>query len=302
MQTPSALDNEVNMLDIEVFRNRNKGRSMGIGISSRLRVGVWLDDIGLGLHEGLKHAEGWGIDEAGIDAFGPEVDPRVLSETGRRNLAHLIRSTGLTLATLRADVGGRRLADASALDVNLSRLESAFQLGRGVGAQRIVMCLGFIPPRDDEDEQKARRTLAEALQALMGLATRHGVRPLMLAGGEPPGDLAAFLDEHDPSGLCAVDLHPGGYVSRGTDPLNALSSLSTRIAQASADDFYRGGGEAPFGRGDVSWGEVIVGLSAIPGTEPICIPVTTARECNRVEALGAAVRRLKTLRTNPLAQ
>ena len=60
-------------------------------------------------------------------------------------------------------------------------------------------------------------------------------------------------------------------------------------------DHYRGGGEAAFGKGDVPWGEVLVGLSTLPHSGPLAVLAGCASECDRAAALHAAVDRLKRL-------
>jgi len=267
---------------------------------SAFRIGLWLDDLHLGIRAGLKAAAPLGLDELGLDALGSEVSPRALSQTGRRDLAHHIRHAGLAAAALKADIGGRRLADATALDTNLTRLRDAFELAKALNARRVVVPLGFVPPDAQGANAKPRATLSEAVKALVALSTATGIRPAVLAGGEPPEVLAAFLDEHDSSGLLDVDLNPGGFVSRGVEPLAALNALSRRVALASAADYFRGGGEAPFGQGDVPWGELIVGLATLPSREPLSILAACSRAGDRREALVETVTKLKRLRTHPL--
>lgn len=268
--------------------------------SQRLLIGAWLDDLQRSVRDALQWAAAGGLEAAGLDALAPDVNPRTLSRTGRRELAHRSQASGLVWAALRADVGGRRLADAGTLDGHLARLRDACELARDLRAPRVVIPLGFIPPAGEASAESVRRTLAEAVQALVALGGTLGVRPAVLAGGEPARDLADFLKAHDASGLIEVDLHPGGFVSRGQDPLAAMSALAPRVGLATAADYYRGGGETSFGRGDVPWGQVLVGLSTLPGQGPIPLLAACTREGDRPKALGAAVERLKQLRANPL--
>lgn len=266
----------------------------------RLRIGLWLDDLGLTLREGLKEASGWRLEAAGLDAFGSEVSSRVLSVSGRKDLAHRIRSAGLVLHALRADSGGRRLADTNTLDANLARIRAAFELARDLGVRQLVLPLGHIPPTTAQTGLGARTALREAVQALASFGSTLGVRPLAQAGNEPATELAAFLQEHDPGGLFGVDLNPGRLVSRGEEALAALPVLSERIALASIADYYLGGGEAPFGEGDVPFGGLLVVLSALSGAAPLALLAACSRECDRVLALRQSVERLKKLRLRPL--
>jgi hypothetical protein len=161
--------------------------------------------------------------------------------------------------------------------------------------------LGFIPPAGEASAAEARTTLAEAVRALCDLSSGLGVRPAAVAGGEPAGELAGFLRAHDASGLLEVDFNPGLFVSRGHDPREALAALSERVGLCTAADHFRGGGEAPFGKSDVPWGELIIAWSGMKAAQPLAVLAACARECDRKAALGAAVERLRTLRANPLA-
>jgi sugar phosphate isomerase/epimerase len=294
-----------------------------------MRLGFWLDDLGRELRPALAAARTWGAEAAGLDAFGAEVNPRVLTGTARRDLARRFRGSGVALAALRADVGARRLNDPARLDVNLTRLKEAFELAAQVGAPLLVVPLGLIPKSGegseeaeraasssvetgreraviesgrtrDEGTRKHDATLVEALGALARFASGSGVRLAVPAGQESAGELSAFLDAHSPGGLVQVDLNPGRFVSRGADPLKALNRFSARVGLATAADHYRGGGEAPFGKGDAPWGELLAALSILPEAAQLPILAECTRECDRVQALRDAVLRLRKLREKPM--
>ena len=264
-------------------------------------IGLWLDDLQRGLKEGLRLAAAWHAEAIGLDAFNPELDPRTLSASGRRELARLIRNAGALPAAVRADVGGRRLADPATLDVALGRVRQAFDLAREVGAVRVVLPFGFVPPADDAGHARTRDVLREALDNVMSFGNSTGVRPAALAGHEPAADLRAFLDASDSSGLVEVDLNPGALLARGEDPLTGLNALSRRAAQATSMDHFRGGSEAAFGQGDVRWPELLVALSALPRPGPVPVLAGCTREGDRILALQTALARLGQLRSNPFA-
>jgi sugar phosphate isomerase/epimerase len=269
------------------------------GFSINVRIGLWLDDLRLGIKQGLKTIAPLKAEAVGLDAFGAEVAPRVLSQTGRRDLAQYIRARGLALSALRADVGGRRLADRRTLDPNLTRLREALQLAADLGAPYLVVPAGYIPGAEKEDAV-ARDALVEAAKVLSALASSTGVRVCWLGGGEAPETLKLFLDQWDSAGVIAVDLNPGACVMRGIDPLKALNALSWRVSLVSAADHYRGGAEAPFGQGDVRWGELLIALSALPAKAPVDLLAACTLDGDRVQALSVAVRRLQALRRNPV--
>ena len=268
-----------------------------LSAATNIRLGLWLDDLRLGVKAGLKAIAPLGVEAIGLEAFGAELSPRNLSQTGRRDLARLVRSKGAALAALLADVGGRRLADAATLDANLQRLREAAQLAADVGAEFLVVPAGYVPPAESRDEAPVRATLTEAARAVCEMASSSRVRVCWQAGSEAPETLAEFLGSVDSGGLLHVDLNPGAHIMRGFDPLKALSTLCARVAVARATDSYRGGGEAPFGQGDVRWGEVLIGLSALP--RPVYVLAGCGLDCDRTAALTGAYQRLSALRVNP---
>ena len=271
---------------------------MGMGFSVNVRIGAWANDLRLGLKDALKTLGTLHAESVGLDAFAPEVSPRALGLSGRRDLAHFIRARGLAGAALLADVGGRRLADAQALDVNLSRIREALQLAGDLGMPYLVVPAGFIPP-EEEKQSGASTALREAARTLAAWAAQSKVRVCWQAGLEPPEALKQFLAENDSSGVLAIDLNPGGFLARGCDPLKALSLLSERVALVRAVDHFSGGGEAPFGKGDVRWGELLIALSGLPRTAPVDLLTGCTLEGERVPAIGSAIQRLAALRNNP---
>lgn len=271
-----------------------------LGSSINIRLGIWLDDLRLGLKDALKSAGALHPEIIGIDAFSAELSPRSLSGTGRRDLAQNIRGKGMTLAVMRADLGGRRLTDSKLLDANLTRIREAVQLCADTGARNLVVPAGYVPPKNDKDGATARSTLAEAARVLAGLASTGGVRICWTSGSEAPEVLAEFLNEADSSGLLEAEFHPGAFVMRGVDPLKALNALAARVSMARAVDHYQGGAEAPFGKGDVRWGEVLVGLSTLRRSAPIEMLTGCTLEGDRLLAAATAYKRLVALRKNPM--
>ncbi len=268
------------------------------GFSINVRIGLWIDGLKLGVKAGLKQAAAMQPEALGLDAFDADISPRSLSLSGRRDLARHARGVA-PISALKADVGGRRLADARNLDTNLERLRDVMQMAADLGAPRVLVAGGFVP-EDTKENATERGALSEAAHALNAMASNSGVSVCWLAGSEAPERLAAFLNAADSGGMIEADLNPGGCVMRGVDPLKALNALSARVSMAVASDHYRGGAEAPFGRGDVRWGEVLVGLSALRRNLPVDLLAACGLDGDRTAALSNAVKRLKELRANPV--
>jgi len=274
------------------------------GTTSSICLGIWLDDLRLGIKPGLRAIEPLRVEAVGLDAFSTELAPRNLSQTGRRDLARAVRSKGAVLAAMKADVGGRRLADARALDANLLKLREAAQLASDVGAKHLVVAAGFLPPlalgdTGGKEDAAARATLSEAAHALCEIASSSRARVCWSGGNEAPEVLAEFLNSVDSGGILQLDLNPGAYILRGFDPLKGLQALSPRVTVVTAADYYRGGGEAPFGQGEVRWPELFIALSVL--SQGVHILAACGLEGDRVAMLAASYSRLKGLRQNPIA-
>src|SRR5690242_13308295 len=115
------------------------------GSPINIRLGIWLDDLRLGIKAALKTIAPLHPEAIGIDAFSAELSPRTLSQTGRRDLSQSIRAKGMALSAMRADLGGRRLADSKLLDANLTRIREAVQLCADAGAKNLVVPAGYVP-------------------------------------------------------------------------------------------------------------------------------------------------------------
>ena len=291
--------------------------------SSAVKLGCWVDDLKLGLREGLKLTAKWQCDAVGVDIFSTEVSPRGLSTSGRKELARLIQNSNGKLAAVKADVGGRRLSDPKTVDVTLAKIREACELARDLGASRILVPLGFIPeetgaekPRietgnsifampltvkkSDEPPPSSLAALHEAARAIAGFGNTLGVRPCISSSSEPVERLEKFLQSVDPGNLIEIDLNPGAWTAKGEDATKVLFALNSRIGLATAIDHYKGGAEALLGTGDVPWPELIIGLSSLSRSEPLTMLAGCQKDGDRVKALQTALEKLNKLRLNPL--
>src|SRR3954447_12208217 len=87
-----------------------------------------------------------------IDAIG-EVSPDRLSETGRREIRHLLRSVELSLIAL--GLPTRRPFDTlDQLDDRLRRAERAFELAYELGTTIVLTRVGAVPPESEADRRE----------------------------------------------------------------------------------------------------------------------------------------------------
>lgn len=180
--------------------------------------------------EQLREAAALGARGVVIDATG-EFSPDRLSETGRREVRHALRSAEIGLIALALPT--RRPFDTiDQLEDRLARADRAFALAYELGT-RIVTCrVGSVPP---ESESGRRETFRHALAELARRADHRGVRFAVETGGESGADLRAFLDALAAPSL-AASVDPAAALSQGFDPVEQITSLAEHVVHAYAAD------------------------------------------------------------------
>src|SRR3954447_23919556 len=106
-----------------------------------------------------------------LDAIG-DLAPQRLSETGRRELRHLLRTVELSLVAL--SLPTRRPFDTTdQLDERIRRADGAFALAYDLGTTVVLARVGAIPPQDDAAR---REVFTNAVRELGQRAEHRGVR------------------------------------------------------------------------------------------------------------------------------
>jgi sugar phosphate isomerase/epimerase len=218
----------------------------------RMQIGVVLESLGRPLREGLRLASALGVAGVQIDAAGP-LAPEQLSQTGRKEFRHLLRSLNLELTALGCPL--RHGFDVEAgLDRRIAYVQSALTLAYDLGPRVVIACAGLIP---EDEQQPARQFLQHGLTAVGRHGERVGATLALEAGLEAPGVLKALLGRITPGGL-AVHVDPATLLGRGHDPAAAVREFATLVVHAQARDTRphrpdRDAQEVPLGGGDVDW-------------------------------------------------
>ncbi len=112
------------------------------------------------IREQIREAARLGARGVVIDAIG-DLAPDRLTETGRREMRHLLRSVELGLVAI--NLPTRRPFDTvDQLDERLRRAEAAFTMGYELSTNLVLARVGKIPP---ESSPSARETFVGALFA-----------------------------------------------------------------------------------------------------------------------------------------
>jgi sugar phosphate isomerase/epimerase len=230
---------------------------------SRLKIGVRLESLGLPLRRALVEVGRLGVAGVQLDAVG-DLSPNNLSQSGRRELRHLLRSHNLELAALGCPLR-RGLDVAEDQQPRLEHVRRVMSLAFDLGARVAIVQAGQVP--DEEKERERFERMTESLRVLGAHGDRVGVVLALETGLESGEVLAAFLSRFDTGGLGA-NLDPGNLLTHGFDPLAAARALNRRIAHVHAKDARlasasRAAQEVPLGHGDVDWMEFVAVLEEV---------------------------------------
>src|SRR5262249_53180532 len=229
---------------------------------SPMKLGINLAPLGLPVRRGLAEASKAGAAGVQLDATG-DLAPDRLSDTGRRELLHLLRSYNLELTALGAPL--RHALDvAHNQEARIDYLGKVMTLSFDLGPRVVVVQAGRVPDKPD-DPRAARMT--EALLALGHHGDRTGTTLALETGLEAGEALRDFLARLDTGGL-GVNYDPANLLLNGFDPIANLTPLRHLLKHVHAHDARlaaanRVASEVPLGAGDIDWMQFLATLSAL---------------------------------------
>jgi len=219
---------------------------------NRLKIGVRLEALGLPLRPALAEANRLGIPGVRVDAAG-DLSPNRLSETGRREFSHLLRSYKLELIALGCPLR-RGLDAAEDQQPRIEHVRKVMTLSFDLGPRVVIVEAGRVP---GEGEDERGRLLTESLTALAAHGDRVGATLALETGLESGEALNAYLSRFD-SGALAANLDPANLLMHGFDPYASARALNRRVVRVDAKDARvvgasRTAQEVPLGHGDIDW-------------------------------------------------
>jgi L-ribulose-5-phosphate 3-epimerase len=223
---------------------------------SRLKIGICLESLGMPLRQALAAAVRTGVTGVQIDAAG-DLSPNKLSQTGRRELRHLLGSHDLEVTAVNCPLR-RGLDAAEDQQPRIEHVKKVMSLAFELGPRIVVIQAGRVPSEDEEKNLTARsRLLAEALQALGPYGDRIGVALALETGLESGAQLRDYLKRFD-AGSIGVNYDPANLLMNGFDPIESMRDLKTLVRHAHAKDARlvgasRSAREVPLGHGDIDW-------------------------------------------------
>jgi sugar phosphate isomerase/epimerase len=227
---------------------------------SRLKTGICLESLGLPLRRALAEAARMGAMGVQLEAAG-DLSPDKLSQTGRRELRHLLSTHALELSAVSCPL--RRGLDAAQDQLpRIERVKKVMSLAFDLGPRLVVIQAGRVPSEDEEKAGAPRpRLLAESLQALGPHGDRIGVVLALETGLESGAALRDYLNRFD-TGSLGVNYDPANLLMNGFDPVQGLRDLRGKVRHAHAKDARvvgasRAAREVPLGHGDIDWLQLV---------------------------------------------
>jgi L-ribulose-5-phosphate 3-epimerase len=259
---------------------------------NRLKLGIHLESLGLPLRRALAEASKMGVPGIQIDAIG-DLSPENLSQTGRREFRHLLRSHNLEVSAVGCPL--RRGLDAEqGLQPRLEHIRNVLRLSYDLGPRLVIVQAGKVPdPAETKPaavekspgglvlatpetlpfalsggidlsatvesirERKKGQVMTDVLRDLAAFGDHTGTTLALETGLEAGTTLAAFLDQFD-SGALKVNFDPANLLLNGFDPFESLRALNRHVVHIHAHDARqssasRAAQEVPVGHGDIDW-------------------------------------------------
>ena len=250
-----------------------------------LPLGIRLSSLGLGPREAIRTAARMGVAGVQLDAVD-EFSPEQLSQTGRRDLQHLLRASGLALTALAAPEVG--LADPGRIEGAMAELGQLFELARYLGPGIVTTTTGRIP---DSPDVPLWAEMQAGLAEVGRLADHFGGVLALGAGTDRADSMRAFIEAHQSHWL-GVNLQPAAFLAAGQDPVEATRLLGARAVHAQLRDASRAGPlshaqEAPLGEGQIDWPGWLAVLEEVDYRGYLVVETALAHD--PVGHLGAAI-------------
>jgi sugar phosphate isomerase/epimerase len=219
---------------------------------NRLKIGIRLESLELPLRRALQEAERLGVAGVQMDARA-DLAPDALSQTGRREFRHLLRSHNLELSAVGCPLR-HGLDRAENQEARIDHVKKVLSLSSDLGPRLAIVQAGRVPA---DPEAPAYQWLSDALRALGQYGDRLGTTLALETGLESGDALSQFLGRFDTGGL-GVNLDPANLLMRGFDSIESTRALRAWIRHLHARDARQASAsqsaqEVPLGHGDIDW-------------------------------------------------
>ena len=259
---------------------------------NRVKIGIRLESFGLPLRRALQEAQRLGVSGVQVDAAG-DLSPNALSQTGRREFLHLLRSYNLELTALGCPLR-RGLDVAENQEGRIDHIRKVLTLSFDLGPRIVIVQAGQVP---EDVASPSGVLMSEALLTIGHHGDRVGAVLALETGLESGETLRQFLARFDTGGL-GVNLDPANLLVHGFDVYEGVRALRGRIVHSHAKDARsasasRAAQEVPLGHGDIDWLQYLSVLEEVEYRSWLTIERETGE--NRLADVAAGVGFLRRL-------
>jgi L-ribulose-5-phosphate 3-epimerase len=227
----------------------------------QIKLGISLKSLGLPFRRSLGPAQELGVAAIELEATG-ELLPQSLTQTGRREITHLLRSHDLSVSALMCPQR-RGLDVAEDLEPRMEQIRLTMALAFDLGPRLVIIQAGQVPQKEDDPRLPLMK---ESFEALGRHGDRTGVTTALDTGLDSPEAMMTFLNRFDVGSL-AVNFNPANLVISGRDPYSAIRTFNKRMVHAHAQDARRISpnrmATVPLGHGDLDWMQLLANFEEI---------------------------------------
>ncbi len=285
-------------------------------------IAITADALSDDIRSAVRAACSSGFDGLLFDLSGGGAPLLDLSDTGQREVRHLLAAANQALVGLALSLPPKALRPESDLDQVLARIERAMRAARGLGAQTLCVDVGLLPPPPPTQPAPPRPKItpeqaglilipeitppepprptptadpafidsAESiLRELCARADRYSV--LISLGSQLSGmpALAHLLKRLDCPWF-GIDLDPAAVLEDDWSLDEVFDHVGTLVRHVRGRDALRGTDRrtrpAPIGQGDINWAALLANLDAAGYTGFITVDPTALSD-RRAAALSA---------------
>lgn len=182
-----------------------------------------------------------------------------LTETGKRQIRHLIDEVGLALAPAMFPIR-RALIEQEGLEERVAGVMAGIRFAAELKMNSLIIRPGAIP----EAESPEHKLLIEVLNDLARVGDHVGVTPTLTTGRETPEKLSETL-KGVITGPIGVNFDPAASVMAGHDPAGAIRVFAENLRHIRVRDGLQeadgAGIEVPVGRGEVEWESLLASVA-----------------------------------------
>jgi sugar phosphate isomerase/epimerase len=167
-----------------------------------------------------------------LDVSMPGLNLTDLSQSGRREVAQVLRSENQRLAAIRFDLGPTGITPRTDLDKLLFKLDKVLDAAASLGATVLCMDAGPLPlPQDEHAPAAASASAPPATAGRIILPSSDDLRALV---GIAPASITASANP-DPAGFAAVDT-AFTEIAQRADRFSVAVAISSELSSFAAID------------------------------------------------------------------